>query len=57
MLTGASASLVAAGGVSGAEGSVWLAVAVNPRRKKLRKLLLNLSSMNRRLTFKKDETK
>lgn len=34
LLTGASASLVAAGGVSGAEGSVWLAVNGKPAQEK-----------------------
>jgi len=47
LLTGVSAQLVAAGGVCGAEGSVWLASAENRRRKKLRKFLLTLSPLNR----------
>ena len=34
LLTGASASLVAAGGVSGAEGSVWLSVSGRPAQEK-----------------------
>lgn len=34
LLTGATASLVAAGGVSGAEGSVWLAVSGKPAQEK-----------------------
>jgi len=34
LLTGASTSLVAAGGVSGAEGSVWLIVSGKPSQEK-----------------------
>jgi hypothetical protein len=34
LLTGASASLVAAGGVCGAEGSVWITVSGNPSQEK-----------------------
>jgi hypothetical protein len=34
LLTGAQASLVAAGGVGGAEGSVWLAVCGTPSQEK-----------------------
>ena len=34
MLTGASAQLVAAGGVCGAEGSIWLAVSGKPAQEK-----------------------
>jgi len=34
LLTGASASLVAAGGVSGAEGSIWLMVSGEPAQEK-----------------------
>jgi hypothetical protein len=40
MLTGASASLVAAGGVSGAEGSVWLAVSGKPAQEKAAETLI-----------------
>ena len=40
LLTGASASLVAAGGVSGAEGSVWLAVSGKPRQEKATETLI-----------------
>ena len=40
MLTGASASLVAAGGVCGAEGSVWLAVSGKPTQEKAAEALI-----------------
>jgi hypothetical protein len=40
LLTGASASLVAAGGVSGAEGSVWLAVSGKPAQEKAAEALI-----------------
>lgn len=40
LLTGASASLVAAGGVSGAEGSVWLAVSGKPSQEKATEILI-----------------
>lgn len=40
LLTGASASLVAAGGVSGAEGSVWLAVNGKPAQEKAAETLI-----------------
>jgi len=35
------------------EGSIWLAVSGKPAQEKPQKILLNLSSMNRRLIFKK----
>lgn len=40
LLTGASASLVAAGGVSGAEGSIWLAVSGTPAQEKAAEALI-----------------
>jgi hypothetical protein len=40
LLTGASASLVAAGGVCGAEGSVWLAVSGKPAQEKAAAVLI-----------------
>ena len=40
LLTGASASLVAAGGVSGAEGSFWLAVSGKPAQEKSAEALI-----------------
>jgi hypothetical protein len=40
LLTGASASLVAAGGVCGAEGSVWLAVSGTPAQEKAADVLI-----------------
>lgn len=40
MLTGATASLVAAGGVSGAEGSIWLAVSGKPAQEKAAEALI-----------------
>lgn len=40
LLTGASASLVASGGVSGAEGSVWLAVSGKPAQEKAAETLI-----------------
>jgi hypothetical protein len=40
LLTGAQVSLVAAGGVSGAEGSVWLAVSGNPAQEKAAEALI-----------------
>lgn len=40
MLTGAEASLVAAGGVSGAEGSAWLAVSGKPAQEKAAEALI-----------------
>ena len=40
LLTGASASLVAAGGVSGAEGSVWLTVSGKPAQEKAAEILI-----------------
>jgi hypothetical protein len=40
LLTGASASLVAAGGVCGAEGSVWLAVSGKPAQEKAAEVLI-----------------
>ncbi|KUG22368.1 hypothetical protein ASZ90_007907 [hydrocarbon metagenome] len=40
LLTGASASLVAAGGVGGAEGSVWLAVSGTPAQEKAAETLI-----------------
>lgn len=40
LLTGASASLVAAGGVSGAEGSVWLVVNGKPAQEKSAEALI-----------------
>lgn len=40
LLTGASASLVAAGGVCGAEGSVWLAVSGTPAQEKSAETLI-----------------
>jgi len=40
LLTGASASLVAAGGVSGAEGSVWLIVSGKPAQEKAAETLI-----------------
>ncbi|MCE5211209.1 MAG: hypothetical protein LLG40_06615 [Deltaproteobacteria bacterium] len=40
LLTGAAASLIAAGGVSGAEGSVWLAVSGKPAQEKAAEALI-----------------
>ena len=40
LLTGASAQLVAAGGVGGAEGSVWLAVSGKPAQEKAAEVLI-----------------
>lgn len=40
LLTGAQASLVAAGGVSGAEGSIWLAVSGKPAQEKAAEALI-----------------
>jgi hypothetical protein len=40
LLTGASASLVAAGGVCGAEGSVWLIVSGKPSQEKAAEILI-----------------
>ena len=40
LLTGATASLVAAGGVSGAEGSIWLAVSGKPSQEKAAEALI-----------------
>jgi hypothetical protein len=40
LLTGAQASLVAAGGVSGAEGSIWLAVCGTPSQEKTAEKLI-----------------
>lgn len=40
LLTGASASLVAAGGVCGAEGSIWLAVSGKPVQEKAAEALI-----------------
>ena len=40
MLTGASAQLVAAGGVCGAEGSIWLAVSGKPAQEKAAEVLI-----------------
>ncbi len=40
MLTGAQAELVAAGGVSGAEGSIWLAVSGKPAQEKAAEALI-----------------
>ncbi|PKN52397.1 MAG: hypothetical protein CVU55_07665 [Deltaproteobacteria bacterium HGW-Deltaproteobacteria-13] len=40
LLTGASASLVAAGGVCGAEGSVWLAISGKPAQEKAAEALI-----------------
>jgi hypothetical protein len=40
LLTGASAQLVAAGGVCGAEGSVWLAVSGKPAQEKAAEVLI-----------------
>jgi hypothetical protein len=40
LLTGASVSLIAAGGVSGAEGSVWLAVSGKPAQEKASEALI-----------------
>jgi hypothetical protein len=40
LLTGATARLVAAGGVGGAEGSVWLAVFGNPEQEELAQRIL-----------------
>ncbi|MDI6742565.1 MAG: hypothetical protein QMD11_07460 [Smithella sp.] len=42
LLTGAQASLVAAGGVGGAEGSIWLAVCGTPAQEKAVEKLVNL---------------
>jgi hypothetical protein len=41
ILTGASAELVAAGGVCGAEGTVWLAISGTPEQEAAAKELLN----------------
>lgn len=40
LLTGAQAKLIAAGGVSGAEGSVWLAVSGKPAQEKAAEVLI-----------------
>jgi hypothetical protein len=40
LLTGAQANLVAAGGVCGAEGSVWLAVSGKPAQEKAAEVLI-----------------
>jgi hypothetical protein len=40
LLTGTSASLVAAGGVSGAEGSIWLTVSGKPAQEKAAEVLI-----------------
>lgn len=40
LLTGASAELVAAGGVCGAEGSIWLAVSGKPAQEKAAEVLI-----------------
>jgi len=40
LLTGASAQLIAAGGVGGAEGSVWLAVSGKPSQEKAAEVLI-----------------
>jgi hypothetical protein len=40
LLTDASAELVAAGGVCGAEGSVWLVVSGNPAQEKAAEALI-----------------
>jgi hypothetical protein len=40
LLTGATAKLVAAGGVSGAEGSVWLSVSGEPDQEERAAVLL-----------------
>jgi hypothetical protein len=40
LLTGASAELVAAGGVCGAEGSVWLAISGKPAQEKAAEVLI-----------------
>jgi hypothetical protein len=41
MLTGASAELIAAGGVCGAEGTVWLAISGTPEQEEAAKKLLD----------------
>jgi hypothetical protein len=50
MLSGATAELVAAGGVCGAEGSVWLAVSGEPEEEKLAKKLI--ASLAKEPSFK-----
>jgi hypothetical protein len=40
LLTGAQAQLVAAGGVCGAEGSVWLAISGKPEQEKAAETLI-----------------
>jgi hypothetical protein len=40
LLTGATATLVAGGGVCGAEGSVWLAVSGSPEQEESAQILL-----------------
>lgn len=51
LLTGASASLVAAGGVGGAEGSVWLAVSGNSSQEKAADVLIKSVSNEPAFSF------
>lgn len=51
LLTGAQASLVAGGGVSGAEGSVWLAVSGKPAQEKAAESLIKSIINERAIDF------
>ncbi len=51
LLTGATASLVAAGGVSGAEGSIWLIVTGTPAQEKAAEFLIKAVANEQAFNF------